>query len=131
MYKRQQINSIKEEFQYIVGEDKIVVERNPGPIKTLSPEPVQLTDMQPFIKRSNDWSTSAFLREIHISGYLDSVPTTLRSNTLKQHLDTGIVEKEVTEEEKEYWATERFGIDRDIYHRAIGIYEEKMINFDQ
>lgn len=120
------IKSEREIFEYTVVGESIKVTRTPGPTKTLNPNPVTLEQLQPIIKRSNDWETSFALREIQIFAYLDGVPSSLKGNVLKQHFSTHKVERTLTEKDIDYWVTEQFGVDREMYEKALEIYKVKM-----
>lgn len=123
MFESFQVKDIRETFHYIVENEVIKVERIPGPTKTLHPKPISLDDIQYIIRLSNDWETSSFLREVQIFGYIDGVPTSLKNNIVKQHFPSGKVVRELNEEETEEWVINRFGIDKAIYHKALGVYK--------
>lgn len=129
MFESFQAEDQREVFKYIVSDETIRIEREPGPIKTLSPKPVTLQDLQHVIRRSNDWETAAFIREISIFGYIDDVPVSLKNNKLKQHFESGKLESELSEEETEYWITERFGIDKSLYDQAVDIHKRMLNSF--
>lgn len=116
----------RETFQYTVSEEGIVVVRDPGPTKTLDPNPVLLEEMQPHIRRSNDWSVSpVFLQDIRIFGYIDGTLTSLINNTLKQYAPDNVTEQELTEEELLHWVANRFGMEYDMYRQAVRIHQAK------
>ncbi|ADU32208.1 arylamine N-acetyltransferase [Evansella cellulosilytica] len=126
MFESFKVKDEREIFDYSVTNDGIKIIRTPGPTKTLNPNPIILQDMEPIIKNSNNWDTSPVLREIQIFGYINGVPTSLKKNVLKQHFQTGKTEKVLNKGEVEYWVTKLFGIDKDIYYKALKIYENKM-----
>ncbi|MDX8365565.1 arylamine N-acetyltransferase [Cytobacillus sp. IB215665] len=126
MFESFQVLDGREQFNYVVSNEMIKVERKPGPTKTLNPEPVVLRDLQHIIKRSNDWQASPVLREIQVYGYIDGVPTHLKNNIIKQYFKYGKIECELNEEEREEWIIGRFGIDKSIYLNALSVYKEMM-----
>jgi arylamine N-acetyltransferase len=75
----------REVFDYQSTDQKITITKTPGPTKTLNPVPVELEEMEPLIKQSNDWETSFVLKDILIFTYVDDVPTSINNFVLKQY----------------------------------------------
>ncbi|MEV3325219.1 arylamine N-acetyltransferase [Paenibacillus larvae] len=115
----------RETFEYTVSTDGIKIVRTPGPTKTLNTNPVQLEHMRPLIIKSNDWSTSSFLKDILIFGYIGNIPASLTNNTLKQYFPGEKIKKELNTEELEYWITKRFNMNYELYKEAINIFNRR------
>jgi arylamine N-acetyltransferase len=113
----------REIFTYNVSDDGIKIIRNPGPTKTLNPNPVTLDEMKPYIDRSNNWEISPVFKDILIFGYVDGRPTSITNHVLKQYSRDKKVEIQLSDEELEYWITEKFKIAAEIYKQAREIYE--------
>ncbi|WP_216827599.1 arylamine N-acetyltransferase [Alkalihalobacterium elongatum] len=124
IYQSFQVKTEREVFVYKVEENEITITRTPGPTKILRTDVVRIDEMKAHINRSNDWKVSPVLKEIQIFGYIDGVPTSIKNQTLKQHFKTGTSQKELNKKEMEYWLTERFGMDAELYKRALVTYEE-------
>lgn len=120
----------RETFTYTSSAEGITIVRQPGPTKTLNPEPVQLEDMVPFINRSNDWNTSPMLRELLIFGYIGDIPTSLTNGTLKQHFPDRKIEQELGPDELKYWITDKFGMDFALYDQASDIFRRRRSQLD-
>lgn len=125
MFESFKVQNEREVFDYCVSEGIITITRSPGPTKVLNPTPIKLHDMEPFIKRSNDWNTSPVLKDILIFAYVDGVPTSINNDVLKQYFAEGKLERTLTVSDMELFITERLGIDRVLYHDALKIYQEK------
>lgn len=122
------VKNERETFDYQVCENVINVVRTPGPTKTLSPVPVTLEQMQPFILKSNQWETSPVLKDIMLFGYIDQVPTSITNNQLKQYLQEEKQEKVLSETELEYWIREKFKLDWSLYQQGMAIYHQRKVN---
>lgn len=118
-----------ETFDYRVTNESIEIVRNPGPKKTLDPNPVSIKDMEPFIQKSNKWNASSFLNDIQIFGYVYGVPTSIKNNVLKQYYPEGKQVQHLDDGEIENWAVEKFGMDRNLYTKALNIYNRQMNNY--
>lgn len=116
----------REEFDFMVDGDMITIKRTPGPTKILRQEPVTLTDMQPIIEVSNDWSQSVVLKEIRIFAYIKEIPTSLNNHVLKQYYPNEIRETLLSAEEVQTFITEHFGIDGAFFKEAKSIYEKTL-----
>ncbi|MDR2995216.1 MAG: hypothetical protein LBV11_15610, partial [Bacillus cereus] len=68
------------------------------------------------------------LKKIQIFGYVDSVPTSINGNVLKQYFADEKMEHILSTSELTYWITKKFCIDKEIYERAIEIFNEKSSN---
>ncbi|MFV8827808.1 arylamine N-acetyltransferase [Alkalihalobacterium sp. APHAB7] len=119
-----QVKNERELFVYKVEENEITITRTPGPTKILRTDLVRIDEMKVHINRSNDWKVSPVLKEIQIFGYIDGVPTSIKNQTLKQHIKTGTTQNELTKKEMEYWVTERFGMDAALYKKALATYQK-------
>ncbi|PFQ44466.1 hypothetical protein COK05_17430 [Bacillus cereus] len=128
LYESFQVSNVRETFTYQVSNKEIHITRDPGPVKTLITEPIQLTSMKKQITKSNDWRTSPVLKKIQIFGYVDSVPTSINGNVLKQYFADEKMEHILSTSELTYWITKKFCIDKEIYERAIEIFNEKSSN---
>ncbi|MDA1760692.1 arylamine N-acetyltransferase [Bacillus cereus] len=128
LYESFQVSNVRETFPYQVSNKEIHITRDPGPVKTLITEPIQLTSMKKQITKSNDWRTSPVLKKIQIFGYVDSVPTSINGNVLKQYFADKKIEHILSPSELTYWITKKFCIDKEIYERAIEIFNEKSSN---
>jgi arylamine N-acetyltransferase len=116
-------HNIRETFEYtVINEKEIHVVRTPGPTKTLNPEPCTLEEMVPLIQKSNIWETSPMFKEIRIFGYINHMLTSITDRKLKQHRDNELYEKELTDDEMEYWIKEKFHMDYGVYEEAIRIH---------
>jgi len=112
------INSLRETFEYCVGERSIVVTRTPGPTKTLDPAPRMLAELSGLITAANDWtSPQSFLRRLSYASYVEGVYTSLRDGTLRRSLETGIEETAIA-------AADIPGILTDIFNADPALYEE-------
>jgi arylamine N-acetyltransferase len=117
----------KEMFTYSVAENKqsILVERNPGPTKTLYPTPVTLKEMYPHIQKAGDWDTAFTLKEVKLFGYIDGNRTSITDYRLKQYVNGEKITKVLTEDERHFWVTEKFNMDAAMYDKAITIFNER------
>lgn len=130
LYESFQVSNVRETFTYQVSNKEIHITRDPGPTKTLITEPIQLTSMKKQIIKSNDWRTSPVLKKIQIFGYVDSVPTSINGNVLKQYFADEKMEHILSTSELTYWITKKFCIDKEIYERAIEIFTKKSSNIE-
>lgn len=130
MFESFVVQNERETFNYIVTDEKIEVIRQPGPTKTLNPNPVTFDELMPKFVASNNWE-ARFLQDISISGYIDHVPTYIKNNVLKQHFADRKVELELNEAELKYWITQKFHIDLDLYQAAVEIYERRRVNANE
>lgn len=105
--------------------------RQPGPTKTLNPEPVELEEMLPIINRSNDWNTSFALQELLIFGNVEDIPTSLTNGTLKQYFPDRKIERELEPDELRHWITDKFGMDFALYEQASGIFRRRRAQLDR
>lgn len=128
LYESFKVENVREVFDYTVLNDTITVTRTPGPTKSLNLSPIQLVDVKPNIKASNNWATSPVLKDIQIFTYHNGVPTSIRNNTLKQYYETEKRETELTDEEMEQFITIDLGIDKNVYQEALRIYHSKKLN---
>jgi hypothetical protein len=120
------VKNDREVFTYEVHqEDKIEVTRNPGPFKTLSTLPVRFGSLQPVFLESNNWETGKMLKDLLVFGYIDGVPTSLTTNTLKQFFPNGMVTKTLTDEEVIEWI-QAFKIDKNLYLQAKEIFNRRI-----
>lgn len=128
LYESFQVSNARETFTYEVSNNRIKIARNPGLAKILHTEPIHLSSMKELITKSNDWHTSPVLKEIQIFGYIDGIPTSINDNVLKQYFQGKKREQIITSSELNYWITERFCVAKEIYERAIEIFNEKSSN---
>ena len=66
------------------------------------------------------------LNKIQIFGYIDSIPTSINDNVLKRYFQGKKREQIITSSELNYWITERFCVDKEIYERAIEIFNKNL-----
>lgn len=86
----------RETFDYRVGEEGILVTRNPGPTKALDPTPRRLEDLHGLIDAANDWSDpQSFLRRMAFAAYVEGTFTSLRDGVLTRSLPDGAQRSEV------------------------------------
>lgn len=120
----------RETFTYTAAADGITIVRQPGPTKTLNPEPVELEELLPIINRSNDWNTSFALQELLIFGHVEDIPTSLTNGTLKQYFPDRKIERELEPDELRHWITDKFGMDFALYEQARGIFRSRRAQLD-
>lgn len=65
--------------------------------------------------------------KIQIFGYIDGIPTSINDNVLKQYFQGKKREQIITSSELNYWITERFCVDKEIYERAIEIFNINLL----
>ena len=128
LYESFQVSNVRETFTYEVSNNRIKIARKPGPAKILHTELIHLSSMKELITMSNDWHTSPVLKKIQIFGYIDGIPTSINNNVLKRYFQGKKREHIITSSELNYWITERFCVDKEIYERAIEIFNEKSSN---
>ncbi len=113
------LDTHREKFVYDVGEDGIVVTRNPGPAKTLDPTPRVLDELRSFITAANDWAIPhSFLYRLAYAGYVDDVFTSLRDGKLTRYAPGSPVTTEVSPTEAPAVLAEVFGADPTLYIAA-------------
>ena len=66
------------------------------------------------------------LKKIQIFGYIDGIPTSINDNVLKRYFQGKKREQIITSSELNYWITERFCVDKEIYERAIEIFNKNL-----
>lgn len=125
LYQSFQVKNVREVFTYQVSQNEIQIIRNPGPTKTLDPNPIALEKMTPLIRNANNWDTSPMLQNIQIFGYINGIPTSLNDNVLKQYFQHEKVERHLNPDELREWVTEKFQIDQQMYENALSIFNEK------
>ena len=128
LYESFQISNVRETFTYEVSNNRVKITRNPGPAKILNTEQIHLSSMKELITKSNDWPTSPVLKKIQIFGYIDGIPTSINNNVLKRYFQGKKREESLTSSELNYWTTERFCVDKEIYERTIEIFNIKSSN---
>ena len=74
-----------------------------------------------------DWSSDVCSSR-SIFGYIDGIPTSINDNVLKRYFQGKKREQIITSSELNYWITERFCVDKEIYERAIEIFNKKSSN---
>lgn len=121
------VKNDREVFTYEVYQDKIEVTRNPGPFKTLSTKPVSFESLRSVFLESNNWETGKMLKDLLVFGYIEGVPTSLTTNTLKQFYSNQVVTKELTDEEVIEWI-KAFKIDINLYLQAKEIFLRRKQN---
>lgn len=67
------------------------------------------------------------LKKIQVSGYINGVPTSINNNTLKQYFHGKKTEVTLNSSELTYWITEKFCIDKEIYEKALKIFNKKCV----
>jgi arylamine N-acetyltransferase len=127
MFESFVVRNNRETFYYNVTDDEIKIIREPGPTKILYPNPVTLDEMMPKIVKSNDWQSSPPLKDIMIFGYIDDVPTSVTNNVLKQYFKDQKVELQLNDEELEYWITQKFNMDIELYKAAVEIFQIRRV----
>lgn len=115
----------RETYTYTAAAGGITIVRQPGPTKTLNPEPVGMEDIVPIINRSNDWNTSPMLRDLLVFGYIGDIPTSLTNCTLKQYFPDRKIEQELGPDELKHWITDKFGMDFALYEQASEIFRRR------
>ncbi|KMJ57536.1 hypothetical protein AB685_16150 [Bacillus sp. LL01] len=111
-----------ETFSYQVNGDEALVERNPGPTKSLGLKPVSFEDMVGPLLDSHNWEEGFAFHTLRMFGYIDGVPYQLRENAIRRFKDQSFMEEELTDEEMRFWIEEKFGADYGVYERAKEIY---------
>jgi hypothetical protein len=127
MFESFVVRNNRETFYYNVTDDEIKIIREPGPTKILYPNPVTLDEMMPKIVKSNDWQSSPPLKDIMIFGYIDDIPTSITNNVLKQYFKDQKVELQLNDEELEYWITQKFNMDLELYKAAVEIFQRRRV----
>ncbi len=116
------LTSHRETFQYDVGEEGIVVTREPGPAKTLDPTPRRIEDLREHIAAANDWSAAtSFLHRLTYAAYPGGVYTSLRSGTLTRYLPGGPEKRELAPDEAPDAIADIFGADPALYLEAADV----------
>ncbi|QOR67011.1 arylamine N-acetyltransferase [Cytobacillus suaedae] len=118
------VTNDREVFAYEVQQDKIEVTRTPGPFKTLSTKPTSLESLRSVFLESNHWETGKMLKDLLVFGYIDGVPTSLTTNTLKQFLPDQVVTSTLTDQEV-VDVIKAFKIDRNLYLQAKEIFQRR------
>ncbi|MBE4910603.1 arylamine N-acetyltransferase [Bacillus luteolus] len=126
LFKSFTVKNDREIFVFDVQQDKIEVTRTPGPFKTLSTKPVSLEFLHPVFLESNHWETGKMLKDLLVFGYIDGVPTSLTTNTLKQFLPDQVVTTTLTDEEV-VDVIQTFKIDSNLYLQAKEIFQRRQL----
>lgn len=113
-----------ETFSYQVNGEEALVERNPGPTKSLGLKPVSFEDVKGALLDSHDWEEGFSFQSLRMFGYIDGVPYQLRENAIRRFKDQAYVEEELTDEQMRYWIEEKFRADYGVYERAKEIYRK-------
>ncbi len=119
------VKNDRETFVYDVQHHRIEVTRTPGPFKTLSTKPVSFESLRSVFLESNNWETGKMLKDLLVFGYINGVPTSLTTNTLKQFLPDQVVTKTLTVEEV-LDVIHSFKIDRNLYLQAKEIFQRRL-----
>ena len=106
-----EVSTDMETFRYQVNGDEALVERNPGPTKSLGLKPVTFEEVKGPLLDSHNWEEGFSFHSLRMFGYIDGVPYQLRENTIRRFKDQAHVEEELTDEQMRYWIEEKFGAD--------------------
>ena len=113
----------RESFDYQVGEDGILVTRNPGPTKKLDTTPRRLEEMRAFVSAANDWSAPlSFLNRLSYAAYPDGVFTSFKNGILTRYLPTGPEKTELSERDAPGALSSIFGVDPGLYIEAAEVW---------
>ena len=109
----------REQFTYEVGENGILVTRNPGPTKMLDPTPRKLGEFSHRIRLANDPSVpTSFLRRLTYSRFVDGVWTSLRDGALHRFLPSGLEKTDVPPADAPKVLGDVFGADPELWKAA-------------
>ncbi|PPA71028.1 arylamine N-acetyltransferase [Jeotgalibacillus proteolyticus] len=122
------VHAAAETFNYTVKSDReVLVERTPGPTKTLKPEPVGWNEMTKTILKTHDWEDGFAFQTLKLFGYIDGVAISLRNNELRQFKESGIEDQVLSRDEVMMWV-KKFGLDTGLYESAVEIYKKRKGN---
>ncbi|WP_227396107.1 arylamine N-acetyltransferase [Jeotgalibacillus aurantiacus] len=124
MFESFEVVAPAETFTYTVMESKILVERNPGPTKTLNPEPVSWSEIEAHIKGTYDWKDGFAFQSLKLFGYLDGVPVSLRNHELRIFKESGFEDQVLNPEEVMGWVR-KFDVNEEFYKKAVSIFVKR------
>lgn len=118
------LDTHREQFDYRVREDGIVVTRNPGPSKTLDATPRRLEDLRDRIAAANDWSApQSFLHRLAYAAFVDGEYASLRDGVLTRYRATGAEKTELPPGTVPSVLADVFGADPALYRAAASVRE--------
>jgi len=113
------LDTHRERFDYRVGEDGILVTRNPGPTKMLDPTPRRLGELHGQIAAANDWAApQSFLHRLAYARDVDGVYTSLRDGTLTRYVRGGPEKMSLAPDDVPRVLADVFGADPTLYIEA-------------
>ncbi len=119
------VSTEMETFSYQVNGDEALVERTPGPTKSLGLKPVSFEDVKGALLDSHNWEEGFSFHSLRMFGYIDGVPYQLRENAIRKFKDQTYVEEPLTDEQMRSWIEEKFGADYGVYKRAKEIFRKR------
>jgi len=118
------VTAPSETFTYTVKESGILVERVPGPTKTLKTEPVEWEQLQGHILNTHEWKDGFAFQSIKLFGYLDGKAVSLRNNELRIFHEDRFEDHLLNLDEVLEWVR-KFEFDEDLYKKALEVYENR------
>ncbi len=114
----------REMFDYHVGDDGIVVTRDPGPTKKLDPTPRTLDSLHELITGANDWSVpTSFLHRLSYTGFArDGIWTSVRNGTQLRFVAGGPAKTELAPDEVPAAIADWFGADPELVHEGLAVH---------
>jgi len=124
LFESFKVTAPAEIFTYTVRESGILVERVPGPTKTLNPEPIDWDQLQGHILQTHEWKDGFAFQSLKLFGYLDGRAVSLRNNELRIFHEDGFEDHVLSLEEAMYWVR-KFDFDEKVYFKALEIYKHR------
>jgi arylamine N-acetyltransferase len=116
------VRTHREDFEYRVQPEGIVVTRRPGPSKRLDPTPRRLQDLRAEIEAANDWSApQSFLHRLAYSRHVDGVYTSFRDGTLTRYAAEGAQSTAVAPDDAAQVLPRVFGVDPELVREAAAV----------
>ncbi|CAG9622943.1 arylamine N-acetyltransferase [Sutcliffiella rhizosphaerae] len=112
------VSADTETFRYQVKGEDVLVEREPGPTKTLKLIPVTWEEMKEPLMKSHDWNEGFAFHSLRIFGYIDGEPVQLRDKSIRRFKNQTIQEEELAPEEIRFWIEKKFNADYSLYEKA-------------
>ena len=120
-----EVRTDMEIFRYQVNGGEALVERTPGPTKSLGLKPVTFEEVKGPLLDSHNWEEGFSFHSLRMFGYIDGVPYQLRENAIRRFKDQTHIEEALTDEQMRYWIEKKFGADYGVYLRAKEIYRKR------
>ncbi|QFT87826.1 Proansamycin X synthase [Bacillus sp. THAF10] len=108
-------------FRYQVDGKEVLVEREPGPTKTLSLHPVSWEEMKKPLLESHNWTDGFAFQSLRMFGYIEGEPIQLRDSAIRRFKNQAIKEEALSPEELRFWIEEKFQSDYTLFERAAEI----------